>query len=128
MDLILPDYSLFIQIANFLVLMAVLNTILYRPIRKILNQRREKMATSKSIADDFGQKADRFSSELQDNMNKTRKNGLNEKEVIKSKGLEEERQMLCCGPNTGPFLRLTERITGVQERADLRSISLQNGS
>ena len=43
------DYSiwpvgvLWIQIANFLVLLFVLNLIAYRPIRRIMSQRREEM-------------------------------------------------------------------------------------
>ena len=36
------DVSLFIQIANFLFLIWVLNIILYRPIRGIIRQRKEK--------------------------------------------------------------------------------------
>jgi len=35
------DFSLFIQIANFLILIAVMNHFLYRPIRKILDERKE---------------------------------------------------------------------------------------
>ncbi|MFC1863408.1 ATPase, partial [Thermodesulfobacteriota bacterium] len=66
MDLILPNYSLFIQIANFLVLLFVLNIILYRPIRKILYKRREEMATTKSVAEDLEKKSDIVSTELQE--------------------------------------------------------------
>lgn len=94
MDLILPNYSLFIQIANFLILLLLLNFILYRPIRRILNQRKEEMNTSRDTAEDLRQRAHRFSVELEENMNETRKFGLSEKEAIKNKGLEEEREML----------------------------------
>ncbi len=38
--------TLIIQIANFLVLLFLLNIILYKPIRKILGQRQEEMRTS----------------------------------------------------------------------------------
>ena len=38
-----PDSSLFIQIANFVFAIWVLNLLLYKPIRKILSQRKEKV-------------------------------------------------------------------------------------
>lgn len=37
------DVSVFIQIANFLVLVWALNQFLYRPIRRMLNERADKV-------------------------------------------------------------------------------------
>ena len=37
------DGTLFVQIANFIILIFVLNSVLYRPIRKILKEREEKV-------------------------------------------------------------------------------------
>ncbi len=37
------DQSLIFQIVNFLLLMLILNTLLYRPIRNILKQRADKV-------------------------------------------------------------------------------------
>ncbi len=37
------DGTMFLQIANFLVLLFILNLILFRPIRKILAQREDEM-------------------------------------------------------------------------------------
>jgi len=42
---IIPDASVFIQIANFVVLVVALNYLLFKPIRGIIAQRAEKMAT-----------------------------------------------------------------------------------
>lgn len=41
------DYSVFFQIVNFLILLAVLHLILYRPIVKILDEREGKIEASK---------------------------------------------------------------------------------
>ncbi len=42
---VIPDGSLFVQIANFLIIIWALNVILYKPIRKILIQRKEKIVS-----------------------------------------------------------------------------------
>lgn len=125
MDLILPNYSLFIQIANFIVLLLVLNIIIYRPVRKILNQRREEMAASKSITEDLEQKADSFSTELQGNISETRKKGLNEKESIKNRGLEEERVMIQKA-HSSMEEKLSKKRTEIQEKLDKARQALQS--
>ncbi len=38
------DYSVIIQIINFIILIWVLNMVLYKPIRSILSQRNEKIS------------------------------------------------------------------------------------
>ena len=40
---VMPDWTVGIQIINFLVILWILNLILYRPIRNILRQRKEKI-------------------------------------------------------------------------------------
>jgi len=52
------DYTLLIQIANFLVLLLILNIILYRPIRNILSRRKEEIHAFETTIRDF---QDRFS-------------------------------------------------------------------
>jgi len=76
------DGSLFIQIANFIFLIWALNVVLYRPIRKILNQRQEKMdGLEKKIAAfvvDAQQNDEAFSNGVRD----ARTKGLEEKEKL----------------------------------------------
>jgi len=88
------DYTLFIQIANFLILLFLMNIILYRPIRGILNRRKEEMTSTEEQAVEWSQKADKFSGELEENTSKTRQEGLREKEDLKNEGLQDEKVML----------------------------------
>ena len=81
MDSLIPNSSVFIQIANFLMLLFILNIILYRPIRGILKKRTEEMTSAKNKTEDLLQKADKFSNEYNENLNTTRKEGMSEKEV-----------------------------------------------
>jgi F-type H+-transporting ATPase subunit b len=42
------DWTLFVQILNFLVLVFLLNIVLFRPIRKILQARQARLAARES--------------------------------------------------------------------------------
>jgi F-type H+-transporting ATPase subunit b len=88
------DYTLFIQIANFLVLIFLLNLVLYRPIRRILGKRKEEMAALQGMVEDFEARAAGAARKIEEGTAETRKAGLKEKEALKSRGLEEEKQML----------------------------------
>lgn len=88
------NFSVFVQIANFLILVALLNWIVYKPIRKILIQRSEKMeAFSQRIeqcADASVQKEKDYESGLRD----ARARGLKEKESFLQEAKEEERVII----------------------------------
>jgi F-type H+-transporting ATPase subunit b len=94
MPVILPDYTLFIQIANFLLLLVLLNAILYRPIRKILKNRREEMDAFQHKIQDFEGKFSSYTKKIQEGTAEARKEGLKERESLKKNGQEEEKQML----------------------------------
>jgi len=88
------DYSVFIQIVNFLFLVWVLNLVVYKPIRKILGQRAEKMdGYSQRIAtcdEESVQKDADYDSGLRD----ARAQGLGEKEAFLQEAKEEEREII----------------------------------
>jgi F-type H+-transporting ATPase subunit b len=94
MPVIMPDYTLFIQIANFLLLLVLLNAILYRPIRKILKNRREEMDGFQNKIQDFEGKFSSYTKRIQEGTSEARKEGLKERESLKKNGQEEEKQML----------------------------------
>jgi F-type H+-transporting ATPase subunit b len=88
------DISVLIQIANFLLLLFLLNIIVYRPIRGILNRRKEEMSAIEENAQDLRHKANKFSEELEDNMSEMRKEGLRKRENLKGEGIEQEKEIL----------------------------------
>ena len=83
------DFSLIIQIANFLFLLFILNIILYRPIRKILGKRNDEMRSFQETIDDFRGKSERYDKELEENRVEARKTGLEEMNGLKGEGVEE---------------------------------------
>jgi len=87
------DYSLFIQIANFLILLLLLNVILYKPIRRILKQRKEEMEDLDLRASDLQGRAAKDSKALEENISGARREGYKEKESLKAEAMETEKKM-----------------------------------
>lgn len=52
------DYTFFVQLVNFMVILTVLNLILYRPIRGIIKKRAEVMSQKLGTIEDFAAKAE----------------------------------------------------------------------
>lgn len=91
---VIPDISLIVQIANFLIIIWVLNIVLYRPIRKILIERKEKITSLEQnvekLNEDAAGKDEAFLVGIKD----ARTRGLKEKEVLLKEGAEEERKII----------------------------------
>ena len=91
---IYPNITVLFQIANFLLLLFILNLIVYRPIRKILGQRGDEVISFQEMIEDFENRSDKDAKTLQENMAGARSQGFKEKENLKSAGFEEEKVML----------------------------------
>ena len=91
---VMPDESLFIQIVNFLFLIWVLNTILYKPIRNILIQRREKFASLENnielVNRDALEKDDAYTTGIRE----ARMRGLQEKETLMQAAAADEKEII----------------------------------
>ncbi len=91
---VMPDWTVFIQIINFLLILWILNRILYRPIRNILRQRKEKMdgleLSIQTYTDDAEEKDNAFAAGIKE----ARAKGLNEKEALLQAAAEEEKEII----------------------------------
>ena len=88
------DGSLFIQIINFLFLIWALNVVLYKPIRNILIQRKEKITGLEQSIDasniDIKEKDDAFISGLKE----ARAKGMGEKDALIQVATDEEKMII----------------------------------
>jgi F-type H+-transporting ATPase subunit b len=88
------DGSVFIQIVNFLVLIWILNIVLYRPIRNILLQRREKVSglegNIEAANTRMKEKDDAFSKGVKE----ARAKGLREKDSLIKEAEAEEKEIV----------------------------------
>ncbi len=88
------NYTLLIQILSFLLLIFLLNIIVFRPIRNILNKRKEFISSEEGMIRSWEQDSERYSTELEADISGARKSGIKEKETLKSDGVKEEQRML----------------------------------
>jgi F-type H+-transporting ATPase subunit b len=91
---VIPDVSLFIQIVNFLFIIWVLNVILYRPIRNILIQRKEKVTGFEQIIETLTQDAQEKDEAYFSGIKDARAKGLKEKEALVQAAADEERRII----------------------------------
>ncbi len=91
---VIPDVSLLVQIANFLIIIWLLNIVLYKPIRNILIQRKEKITSLEQNIDklngDSAEKDEAYLAGIKD----ARAKGLNEKDALMKEGAEEEKKII----------------------------------
>jgi len=88
------DGTIILQLANFLVLLVVMNIILYKPIRGILAKRDEEMASRQKIIDGYQGRVKDHEEAIESGMVLARKEGYREKESLKVLGQEEEKGVL----------------------------------
>lgn len=82
--------TLFIQIANFLLLLFFLNLLLYKPIRQILAQRRQQMGSLEQAVSDYLERSNRNEKAIQESIVEARKEGFTAKEALKGEAHKEE--------------------------------------
>ena len=88
------DGSLFIQIANFLVLIWLMNIVVYRPIRKILIERKEKVKGLEEGIEGRLKDALEKDEEFSKGIREARARGMEEKEALLQQAAAEEKQII----------------------------------
>jgi F-type H+-transporting ATPase subunit b len=88
------DGTLILQIANFLVLLLILNLLLFKPIRRILSQREQEMDSRRKTIDDYQGRVAQKEKDIEEGKVQARKDGFSTKESLKNQGLEEEKGIL----------------------------------
>ncbi|VBB42412.1 ATP synthase B/B' CF(0) [uncultured Desulfatiglans sp.] len=84
------NHTLLIQIANFLILLFVLNLILYKPIRRIIAERRQRMGTLEQAVADLREHSRKSEAAIQQSVVQARKEGFAQKEKLKGDAHKEE--------------------------------------
>ncbi|EMS80776.1 ATP synthase F0 subunit B [Desulfotignum phosphitoxidans] len=91
---VIPDISLVYQMINFLILLFVLNVLLYKPIRKVLLERKAKIqglesGVEKATADLVSQEES-----YKNGLRQARSEGLKEKEAFVEEASKQEREII----------------------------------
>ena len=91
---VIPDWTLWVQIANFLLIVWVLNIILFKPIRNILIQRKEKITSLEQNIDNSNNEAKEKNEAFDSGIRDARAKGLSEKNILLNEAAEEEREII----------------------------------
>lgn len=86
--------TLFIQIANFLILIFLINLLLFKPIRNMLARRSSEMSSLEKGVGDFTSRAEQKQKEIEESTLKARKDAFLERERLKAEGAEKEKGIL----------------------------------
>ena len=85
---------LLVQMANFILLILILNAILYKPIRNMLIERKKKVQGAEEGIEAARQSADEAQQAFKDKMGDAKMKGHQQKEALKEAGQGEERRLL----------------------------------
>ena len=83
------DRSLIFQLINLLFLLWILNTILYRPIRRILKERDQRIGALESEILAMTKEVESKNVEIAATLRQARLDGFNRKEDLKKAGLQK---------------------------------------
>ena len=121
---VIPDGSIIIQIVNFLFAIWVLNVLLYKPIRKILTQRKEKVSglelAIETSNNDVRKKDDAFAAGIKEARNR----GFKEKDALLQQAADEEKSILD-DINRKAQAELTQIRDQIKKDAEVARVSLQ---
>jgi F-type H+-transporting ATPase subunit b len=121
---VVPDGSVFIQIINFVFTIWVLNLLLYKPIRKILKQRKEKIdgleLSIETSAKDAREKDDAFSAGIKE----ARAKGVEKKNTLVQEAADEEKSIMA-DINQKAQAELAQIRETIKKEAEIARDSLQ---
>ncbi len=86
--------SLIIQIINFLFLFFVLNLVLFKPVRKILLERKEKVSGLEGGVEQLSKEALDQDRAYKEGLKMARKKGLQQKEIFVEQASKEEKEII----------------------------------
>lgn len=116
------DLAFVIQLINFLVLLAVLNVLLYKPIRKVLAERHGKIADAKSRAEGVDQDVQVKMAEYEARLKEMKSGAADERGALVKEAQAEEATILEAARKdaSATLAAIKERVA--KEAADARTI------
>jgi F-type H+-transporting ATPase subunit b len=89
-----PDWTLLIQMINFLVFLFLMNLVLYRPIRRIVAQRKKMMDEKQEEIDRLEARAEAAVQQYEQKLQESRRAGLRQIQDLKAAAYDEEKDLL----------------------------------
>ncbi len=91
---VIPDYTFFVQLANFLVLIIILNVLLFKPILKHLSERDTKIAKQHEDASGYAEKAQAIFQDFERELADARVKANQVYHSLQQEGMSRQRERL----------------------------------
>ncbi len=91
---VIPDISAIYQMVNFLVLLFLLNLVLYKPIRKVILERKAKVDTLNSGVERASADLEKQKDDYKEGVKQARGEGLKKKEVFIEEASAQEKEII----------------------------------
>lgn len=88
------NWTLFLQFANFIILMAVLNVLLFKPLRAALKQRQEAIEGSRVKIQDLEEQVQAQVARYEAQVQEAKQNAAQERAALRQAAQQEESRML----------------------------------
>lgn len=113
------DWTLGLQFLNFVILLIILNKLLYRPLQKVMAERREKIEGSHAKAKDLESSIEDKMKRYQQQLNEAKSLANDERIKLKKAASEEETKILseANGKATSQLQTIKQQVADEAEKA-----------
>lgn len=101
---VIPDYTLFIQIVTFLILIYILNLLLYKPILAIIDRRKKQLEELENEIRLFKDSADKRAAEYDEKLKQAKTKASELKKEIIKEGDNQAKSIIDAGRNEIPLM------------------------
>lgn len=105
------DWTILLQLVNFIILMAVLNILLYRPLRNVLANRRKTIEGAHGTASDLEGQIEEKMARYEEKLQAAKQQGNQEKLALRQAAAAEESGIISKAREEA-----TERLQGVKDQ------------
>ncbi len=112
------NWTLFLQFANFMILMAVLNVLLFKPLRAALQARKETIEGSRAKVQDIDEQVQAQISRYEAQLQEARQQGGQERAALRKTAQEEETRILGGANKTS-----AEKLQSIKEQIQVEAAS-----
>lgn len=101
---VIPDYTIFIQIITFLILIYILNVLLYKPILSIIERRKKQLDELENEIKLFNESVDKRAAEYEEKLKLAKANASELKKEIIKEGADQAKNIIDAVRNEIPLL------------------------
>jgi F-type H+-transporting ATPase subunit b len=101
---VIPDYTIFIQIITFLILIYILNILLYKPILSIIERRKKQLTELENEIKLFNESVDKRAAEYEEKLKLAKTNASELKKEIIKEGADQAKNIIDAVRNEIPLM------------------------